>query len=81
MPSSWTYWSTVAVGYVAPQNNENQHYVALYKIQYHLNQGYNEAEVALIWNQGNASACKSGVNSHGVPFNSCAYQQKILAHL
>lgn len=59
----------------------NQEYVAAYKVQHHLNEGYNEAQIALIWNQGHAGQCSSGYNKHGVWYDSCDYQKKVLALL
>ena len=81
MPGTWRYWSQHVIGYIADQTPSNEYYVAVHKIQYHLNQGYGESQIALIWNQGNASACKSGVNSQGVSYNSCAYERKVMALL
>lgn len=56
--------------------DETEEEVALYKIQTHLDQGYSAKEVALIWNQGNNGPCKSGYNSQGVWYDSCAYVAK-----
>lgn len=81
MPGTWAYWSRHVIGYVAEQTPINERYVALYKIQYHLNRGYNEADIARIWNQGNAGKCVQGVNSYGVAYNSCAYEAKVMAIL
>ena len=81
MSSTWRLWSERVFGYVAPQTSENEMYVALTKIQYHIDEGYSDGEIALIWNQGNPSSCKSGVNRFGVPYDSCAYKAKILAYL
>ena len=78
MPDTWAYWSKTVIGYVAPQTPINERYVALHKIQHHLNEGYSDRGIALIWNQGNASPCKSGVNSHGVAYDSCSYANKVL---
>jgi hypothetical protein len=66
------------LGYVAPQTPKTEYYVALHKIQFHINQGYSDREIALIWNQGNAGKCKAGVNRHGVPYDSCAYEKKFV---
>lgn len=78
MPSTWAHWSKQVFGYVEKQTPINEEYVALHKIQHHLNQGYDEGEIALIWNQGHAGQCKAGTNSKGVDFNSCDYQKKVL---
>ena len=81
MPQTWAHWSTKVFGRVEKQTPINEEYVALHKIQHHLDEGYSDREVALVWNQGNASPCKSGVNKYGVEYNSCAYANKVLAHL
>lgn len=81
MPSTWEYWSSHVFGYVETMTPVNEEYVALYKIQHHMNQGYTDEQIALIWNQGNPSPCKSGVNKQGVAYDSCEYKKKVLAHL
>jgi len=81
MPGTWAYWSNVAIGYVAKQTPVNERYVALHKIQHHLNQGHDEDNIARIWNQGNAGPCVIGTNNSGVDYNSCAYEKKVLAML
>ena len=58
-----------------------EYYVAVHKIQYHINEGYSDAAIARIWNQGNPSPCKAGTNRWGVKYDSCAYERKVLAHL
>jgi hypothetical protein len=80
MEGTWNYWSKHVLGYIEEMTPVNERYVALHKIQYHINQGYSDKEIALIWNQGNPSPCKSGVNSKGVKYDSCHYvQQFVLA--
>jgi hypothetical protein len=59
----------------------NEYYVALHKIQAHLNQGHDEGDIARIWNQGNAGPCVAGTNKHGVKYDSCAYERKVVALL
>lgn len=81
MPETWAGWSKNVLGYIAPITPVNERYVALHKIQHHINQGYSDAQIALIWNQGNAGPCKAGTNKLGVEYNSCAYQSKLLALL
>lgn len=81
MPGTWAYWSKHVFGYLEKQTPVNEEYVALNKIQYHLNQGYDEEDIALIWNQGNPSPCKAGTNSKGVAYNSCKYKEMVLAML
>lgn len=81
MPSTWSYWSNRVIGYVAEQTPINERYVALHKIQEHLNAGYGNDDIARIWNQGNAGPCVRGTNSKGVKYDSCAYEKKVLALL
>lgn len=81
MPGTWKYWSDRILGYVAEQTPINERYVALHKIQTHLNEGYREAGIARIWNQGNNGPCVRGVNSKGIPYDSCEYEKKFLALL
>lgn len=81
MTSTWEYWSKHIFGYVENMTPVNEYYVAVRKIQYHLDQGHSDREVILIWNQGNPSPCKAGVNGQGVPYDSCAYEKKVLANL
>jgi hypothetical protein len=81
MTGTWEYWSKHIFGYVEDITPINEYYVAVRKIQYHIDQGYTDKEIALVWNQGNPSPCKSGVNRLGVPYDSCAYERKVLAFL
>lgn len=76
MPKTWAYWSNRVIGEVAQQTPINERYVALHKIQAHLNEGYDEAEIARIWNQGNAGPCSKGINKYGVEYDSCLYERK-----
>jgi len=78
MPGTWEHWSVRFFGHVASMTPENEYAVALYKIQKHIDEGYGDSQIALIWNQGNPSKCKSGTNKHGVAYNSCEYVQKFL---
>lgn len=73
MKGTWNYWSNYVFGYIEDMTPVNERYVALRKIQHHINQGYSDSEIALIWNQGNPSPCKAGTNKQGVEYDSCAY--------
>jgi len=81
MPTTWAGWSKKVLGYIASQTPINERYVALRKIQSHLDEGYSDSQVALIWNQGNASKCKAGINSKGVPYDSCSYVKQVMGNL
>ncbi len=81
MPTTWAGWSKRVLGYVAKQTPVNERYVALHKIQHHMDQGHTNGDIFLIWNQGNAGPCKVGTNSKGVKYNSCSYRNNGLALL
>lgn len=81
MPATWARWSTDVEGRVLPFTEVNERYVALKKIDAWLAQGYTERDIALMWNQGSTGPCRIGVNKQGVPYNSCAYAEKLLASL
>jgi hypothetical protein len=81
MPSTWNYWSKHVFGYVEEITPVNEYYVAVRKIQYHIDEGYSDSQISRIWNQGNPSPCKSGTNKQGVAYDSCAYEKKVLAML
>ena len=53
--------------------------MALYKVQKWLDQGYSVGSIARIWNSGRKDICIKGVNSYGVPYDSCKYEQNVLA--
>lgn len=76
MPSTWRLYSKDVLGYVAKQTPENATIVARGKIRQWIDQGYTDTEIFLIWNQGNRSPCKAGINRKGVQFDSCAYVAK-----
>lgn len=59
----------------------NERYVALAKIEHHLQEGYTPSEVARIWNQGNAGPCRAGVNRFGVRYDSCKYVRLVMAQI
>jgi hypothetical protein len=81
MPSTWSQWAKEFLGNAnAPMTPENQDKVALAKIQSLINQGYNERQIALIWN-GGTPVEKKGVNSKGVAYDSGAYANKVMGYL
>jgi len=81
MPRTWIEASHRFLGYVAEQTPATERYVALLKIQSYFEQGHDEDNIARIWNQGNAGPCVRGINSSGVAYDSCSYEQKVLAML
>lgn len=81
MPSTWKQWSREILGNPsAPMTPENQDRVAIAKISDWLNKGYNEAEIALMWNGGEPKV-KRGVNRYGVKYDSGAYAKEVLSVL
>lgn len=81
MPATWKHHSVLVYGEVKVMTPEREWYVATKLIDKWLSEGMSEAQIALKWNAGGATRCSSGVNSHGVSYDSCAYQKKVLAQL
>ena len=81
MPGTWAHWSKQVYGYVAEMTVANEWNVALYKIQYHLNEGHQARAVAAIWNSGSPNnwESKRGINKHGVAYDVPGYVRKVLA--
>lgn len=78
MPTTWSQWAKEFLGNAnAPMTPQNQDTVAISKIDSLLSQGYDEREIALIWNGGTPKA-KKGINSKGVSYDSDAYANKVL---
>lgn len=75
MPSTWRGYSKEVFGKVVEMNAENELAVVTAKVDKWLEHGYTPRQIFLIWQQGNASPCKKGVNKYGVAFDSCAYAQ------
>lgn len=81
MPNTWKHHSKLVYGTVKEMTPEREFYVVVTLIDRWLQEGLTEAQVALKWNSGQTSRCSSGVNRHGVKYDSCAYQKKVLAML
>ncbi len=85
MPSTWRKWSQEylqATGQ-APQSlaptQANQDAVATFKIQQWLNQGYNVAQIASMWNSGSPDPTgKVGKNKYGVAYNTPEYVKQFM---
>ena len=76
MPQTWHFYCSMFVGeYLDIRDAENQDLIARTKISYYVDQGYNDKEIAAIWNSGSAKGWenKIGVNSHGIHYNVPAY--------
>lgn len=59
---------------------ERERFVATEMVQRWLDDGYTPAEIALMWN-GGTPTIKSGINKHGVAYDTGAYMRKVLAQL
>jgi len=70
---TWQEYAREIIGYVPERTEANERYVTIKKIQRWLDQGKDPETIFLIWNQGREGACRAGINSHGVRYNSCAY--------
>lgn len=81
LDSTWQAYSREVYGEVREMTYSRERYVAYRMIEKWLAQGLDADDIARKWNQGNAGPCITGINSHGVPFDSCAYQKKVLAQL
>jgi len=78
MPSTWKSWAGKYLGNAnAPLTKANQNEVAIKKVTDLINQGYDEKQIALIWN-GGQPVVKKGVNQYGVAYDSGAYADKVL---
>jgi hypothetical protein len=80
MPNIWISYAEEVLGYVPEQTPNNEEYVAAIKIQKWLNLGHDVDNIARLWNQGSAGPCIVGINDQGVPYDSCKYEQVILAY-
>lgn len=78
LPATWRAYSYDVFGYVPEQTKVNARHVALTKIEDWLNIGKSARDIFLIWNQGHSGECVSGINKHGVPYDSCAYADHAL---
>jgi soluble lytic murein transglycosylase-like protein len=81
MPSTYNSLSKKYFGEILPMTPDNQRKVALAVIDDMVNKGYTKEQIALYWNSGQTKRCSSGVNRWGVKFDSCAYVQKVVAHI
>ncbi len=80
LPYVWEMRSEEVLGYIAKQTPINEMYVTLIVVQKWLNSGYDVADIALFWNQGNNGPCIKGTNDKGVEYNSCEYREQVLAY-
>lgn len=78
MPNTWIAHSKKVLGYVAPLTPTNEKFVATHIIS-KLLEKHTPVEVALIWNGGEVKY-KSGVNAHGVAYNTKLYADKVMKY-
>lgn len=81
LPSTWRAHSVLVYGEVREMTDVRERFVATKIVERWVNAGYNAAQIALMWNQGHAGQCKSGVNKYGVKYDSCGYRDAVLAYL
>ena len=80
LDSTWRMFAKDILGYVPPRTYENERYVVVMKIEKWLRAGYTPGDIALIGNGGEPRV-KSGINQHGVAYDTGIYRTKVLAYL
>ncbi len=79
MPGTWKGLSKKHLGQVKAMTVELEEKVVLAEMLELTLKEIPMDRVALMWNAGpKAKKCSKGVNSHGVPYNSCTYIKKVL---
>lgn len=85
MPKTWTAVSRQVIGYVDLQTPINEQYVAEHTVQRLVDEGYNDSQIAMIWNGSLGGSekpvAKKGVNRFKVKFNTIAYAQSVIKNL
>lgn len=81
LDATWKAHSMLILGEVRAMEPEVERYVAVRMVERWLAQGYTKSQIPLLWNQGNVGRCGAGVNRHGVKYDSCNYQNKVLSRL
>jgi hypothetical protein len=81
MPGTWAHHSQQVYGQVMEKTPDREWFVAVTMIERWIEHGHSEMDISKIWNQGHTGKCSSGVNKHGVRYDSCAYVKKVLALL
>lgn len=81
VPSTWAGYSKQVFGSVVEMTPENELAVVKGKVAGWLKQGLTPEQIFLQWQQGNYSQCRSGINKHGVKFDSCAYVEDAMHKL
>lgn len=76
MPRTWEIYCMMFVGEILDITiPENQDIIARSKIELYVDEGYNNKEIAAIWNSGTAKEwqTREGINSHGVHYSTPNY--------
>lgn len=83
MPTTWSDHVTRVYGEWKPRDSyARERYVVTTIVSEWVQEGYTAAQIGLMWNAGErATKCSSGINRHGVPFDSCKHVNKVLAYL
>lgn len=86
--ATWRSYSTQVAGEVLTMTPENERMVTEGMISFWIDEGISDRGILLIWNQGSATGwgpgdkdCYAGVNSHGVPYDSCEYAKNGLEYI
>lgn len=80
LPSTWRLFSKEIYGEIREQTPTRERYVAYKKIEKWLQEGYSAYQIALMWNGGTPTE-KSGVNRHGVAYDTKQYAMNVVAHM
>jgi hypothetical protein len=82
LPSTWlNYQKKYLATTTLPMTPENEFMVLSAVNTHYLEKGYTPYQLALLHNQGHFGQCKSGVNKHGVRYDSCSYAKKVVANI
>lgn len=80
LPSTFKALSLKHFGTTTAMTPQNQDKVAYKTIISLLEAGHSEDKVALYWNTGRVNGkCSSGINKHGVSYNSCEYVRSVMS--
>lgn len=81
MPNTWRAHSQEIYGAVLEKTPDREWFVAVSMIEKWIEEGLSDSQIALLWNQGHAGKCSSGVNKYGVKYDSCAYARQVIAYI
>lgn len=82
LPATWlNYQKKYLATTTLKMTPENEFKVLVAVNEHYLEKGYTPYQLALLHNQGHFGKCKSGINKHGIKYDSCAYAKKVVAHI